>query len=46
MRGQGRALGGCTAMEDGAEGSVEAARIEAVVGASGGGSHGGWSRRC
>jgi hypothetical protein len=32
-------------MEDGAKGSVEAAHVEAVVGAGGGGSHGGWSRR-
>jgi hypothetical protein len=32
-------------MEDGAEGSVEAAHVEAVVGVSSGGSHGGWSRR-
>jgi hypothetical protein len=45
MSGRGHAPGGCAAMEDGAEGSVEAARVEAVVGASGGGSHGGWSRR-
>jgi hypothetical protein len=45
MPGRGHAPGGCAAMEDEAEGSVEAARVEAVVGASGGGSHGGWSRR-
>jgi hypothetical protein len=44
MPGRCRAPGGCATMEDGAEGSVEAARVEAVVGASGGGSHGGWSR--
>jgi hypothetical protein len=44
MPGRGHALGGCTAMEDGAEGSVEAARVEVVVGASGGGSYAGWSR--
>jgi hypothetical protein len=31
-------------MEDGAEGSVEAARVETMVGADGGGSHGGWCR--
>jgi hypothetical protein len=46
MPGQGRALGGYAAMEDGAEGSLEATRMEAMVGASGGGSHGGWSHRC
>jgi hypothetical protein len=44
MPGRGHAPGGCAAMEDGAEGSMEAVRVEAVVGASGGGSHGGWSR--
>jgi hypothetical protein len=45
MPDRGRARGGCAALEDGAEGSVEAARLEVVVGASGGGSHKGWSRR-
>jgi hypothetical protein len=44
MPGRDCAPGGCAAMEDGAEGSVEATRVEAVVGTSGGGSHGGWSR--
>jgi hypothetical protein len=32
-------------MEDGAEGLVEAACMEAVGGANGGGSHEGWSHR-
>jgi hypothetical protein len=44
MPGRGHVPGGCAAMEDGAEGSMEVVRVEAVVGASGGGSHGGWSR--